>query len=69
MRSWPRAFLFDHGEDLVFQTLLGHVVKALAGHGGVFDFLFVGEQRENRFHECRFSGGAGALDHGGERLR
>ena len=30
------SFLFDNGEDFVFEVFLAEVVEALAGHRGVF---------------------------------
>ena len=63
-----RALFLDDGEYLVFEVALAEIVKALAGHGGVFHLLLGGEERQHGVHEGGFPGGAGGLDDDGERF-
>ena len=50
----------------MFEFAVAEVVEALPGHGGVFDFLFFGEETEHCVHEGGFSGGGGGLDDDGK---
>ena len=60
--------LLHNGEHLVLQVAVAEIVKALAGHGAVFDALLLRHKVQNGVHERRLSGGAGALDDERQRV-
>ena len=46
-----RALLLHDGQHLVLEVGFAHVKERLAGHGGVLNALFFGQEREHSLHQ------------------